>query len=69
MSEDDRVASIIEGESVTAHVELTTGKNKKVIVSVKVVADLDKLDKVPEMCVGAIKNVYDKASEIGINLH
>jgi hypothetical protein len=56
-------------ESVTANLEIVRSiSSPKVIVSIKIVADLDKLDKVPEMCVKAVKDIYDKASKIGLSL-
>jgi hypothetical protein len=66
MSDDDNIEL---KESVTANLEIVRSVSApKVIVSIKIVADLDKLDKVPEMCVKGVKDIYDKASKLGLSL-
>ena len=56
-------------ESVTSTLEIVRSLSApKVIVGIKIVADLDKIDRVPEMCVKAVKDIYDKASKLGLSL-
>lgn len=56
-------------ESVTTNLEIVRSLSApKVIVSCKIVVDIDKIDKVPEMCVKAVKDIYNKASKEGLSL-
>ncbi len=40
----------------------------KVVVSLKIVASLDKFDKMPEMIAKGTNDIYAKAQEIGLHL-
>lgn len=56
-------------ESVTTNLEIVRSMSApKVIVSCKIVVDIDKIDKVPEMCVKAVKEIYDEAAKQGLGL-
>lgn len=40
----------------------------KIVVSLKIVASLDKFDRMPEMIAKGTKDIYDEASKIGLHL-
>ena len=69
--DDDRdiIAQILEGESVSASLEIIHGKSPKVVVKTKIVVDFDKFDTVPEKIVTLTKRIYDEAEKQGINLY
>lgn len=66
---DTMPEKVVLTESVTTDLEIVRSlSSPKVIVSVKIVADLDKIDNIPEMCVKAVNEIYAEASKQGLGL-
>lgn len=61
--------SVETTEHYEARIEIVRSQSSpKVVVSLKLVASLDKFDKMPEMIAKGTKDIYDQASKLGLSL-